>query len=555
MMVASFESVARFVWTRHRQLLLITAAIYLALFLCSQTLTPEQMRPYLPPAFSILRLAPFFLPIVLFISTASVTTLDIGGRPGQFPRIFFTLPVKAHEMVLPFITYSVATAAVLWLLGTLITDRRILMFGVPGTPIEAETIAYWLPCLATGFLAWIQAIIWTPFRLRWLRFAAIFAILLAHLAVAVLYAMTVITQAEVIAIGVLQIPLALFFATRGVARDRSGEAGVAEQASDPAKTHALQTFSSALDAQLWFEGRLHRWKGVFVFSPPVLLFLLFVGADVTGTDTTHPMVFTGIARLIVLMFTWFLLAMATIIGITFASYQKQASWQKKGAFAMPAFFAALPLSTGDFVWAKITTAMTRVLWLSVITLLACGWVVVRAGMLDGSSVALRQVHGDFIAMTVLLIPLAACVLFLLAGTANLMCLSLEGRFWGRTNLIHFSRYLLLAIAAAAVGRYWAQNHVPPPGLGDAIRILAVAKIAGFALIVYHVGTRGLLSWNRLATIGLFWLATVGSMLATAVWLLPADRLSLLTGLASLLLAAPVLGTASSPLALQLNRTR
>ena len=247
MMVASFESVARFVWTRHRQLLLITAAIYLALFLCSQTLTPEQMRPYLPPAFSILRLAPFFLPIVLFISTASVTTLDIGGRPGQFPRIFFTLPVKAREMVLPFITYSVATAAVLWLLGTLITDRRILMFGVPGTPIEAETIAYWLPCLATGFLAWIQAIIWTPFRLRWLRFAAIFAILLAHLAVAVLYAMTVITQAEVIAIGVLQIPLALFFATRGVARDRSGEASVAEQASDPAKTHALQTFSSALE--------------------------------------------------------------------------------------------------------------------------------------------------------------------------------------------------------------------------------------------------------------------------------------------------------------------
>src|SRR5206468_545816 len=125
-----------------------------------------------------------------------------------------------------------------------------------------------------------------------------------------------ITQAQVIAASLLQIPLAYFFATRGVALDRTGEASVTEQASAPEKAHALPAFSNAMDAQKWFEARVHRWKGVSVFAPVIFLFLLFVGADVNGTDEQHPMVFTGIARMVVLMFGWLLLTAAAIIGFT-----------------------------------------------------------------------------------------------------------------------------------------------------------------------------------------------------------------------------------------------
>jgi hypothetical protein len=88
-----------------------------------------------------------------------------------------------------------------------------------------------------------------------------------------------------------------------------------------------------------------------------------------------------------------------------------------------------------------------------------------------------------------------------------------------------------------------------------IVILAIAKIVALALLVYHVGTRGLLSWSRLAIIAAFWLATFGSMLIAVIAFVPEGRLSLPIATAFLVLAAPVLGTASAPLALQLNRIR
>jgi hypothetical protein len=210
------------------------------------------------------------------------------------------------------------------------------------------------------------------------------------------------------------------------------------------------------------------------------------------------------------------------------------------------------------VWAKITTVATRVLWSSVAVLLACAWVAVRANLIDfsaGPLLALRETRGDFTTAMALLMPAVALILFLIAAAANLMSLSLDGHVWSRINIVNGSRYLLMGAAAAAVSRYWTQHHVPPPGLADAIHVLAVMKVAALAVLLYHVHQRGLLGSRRLATVAAFWLATVGSMLATAIWLVPEGRLSLPTALAVLVLATPVLGTASSPLALQLNRTR
>lgn len=564
MIAAAFYSTGRFVWTRNRKLLIVCAALYLALFLCSQTLTLEQMRPYLTPAFAFLRLASWLVPLVLFVGTANAATLDFGGRSGQFPRIFFTLPVRPHQMVLPFIAYGVGTAALLWLLGALISERRILMFGPPGTPISAETFAYWVPCLATSFLVWIQALTWTPFRSSWLRITLFCAALLAHILVGLLHTVSLMTQAEVIAASLLQIPLAFLVATRGVARDRSGvvsntPAGDPIRAAAPAKPHVLRTFSSATDAQLWFEGRVHRRKAVFVFVLPTFLLLLFIGADAIDLNATHPILFKAIASIDVMMFGWLLVAAAVVIGFSFANYRMQSRWQSKTAFEMPAFFAALPMSTGDFAWVKITTAVTQMLLLSVGALLICAWIAVRSGMINPSAgpmiLALRQEHGDFTALIMLLIPVISVVLFLLSATANTMCMTLAGRPWNGINAFNSSRYVLVALATAGASVYWTRHHVPPPGLSNVILLLAIAKIVALALIMFHMGTRGLFSWSRLATIGVFWLATVGSMLTTALWLVPEDRLSLPTVVALLILAAPVLGTAMAPLALQLNRTR
>ena len=552
MIVAPFGSVARFVWTRHRKLLLILAAIYLALFLGSPTLAQEEMQPFLPPILSFLRLASIFLPLILFVGTANLATLDLGGRPGQFPRIFFTLPIKSREMVLPFIVYAIGTAAVLWLLGTLISDRRILMFGPPGTPIGAETIAYWAPFWATSLVCWLQALIWRPFPKRWLKFVALFGIIIAYTTAVFLYAIGVVTQAEVIAASLVQIPLAFLVATRGVALARRGE-GIGQSAVS-SKAQPLRNFSGALDAQTWFEARVHRWHGAFVSVPPLLLLLLFIGADVMGAETQHPAVYTAIARLDILMFVWLAISVAVIAGMSFGSY-RHAQWQMKNPYVMPAFFAALPLSTSDLAWAKLTAATTRVLWLSIVALLACGLIAGRAGMLDEPVLRLWQAHGNFAAFLALLIPAGAVVLLLIAGATEVMGLTLDGRRWSPVNLFHIGRYLIYLIAGVTLGRYWGAHHVPPPGLADAIRIAAIVKLAVLAVIVYQVRRQQLFSWTRLGAIGLLWLATVASTLTTVLWLLPENRLSLPTAIALLVLLIPVLSTAAAPLALQLNRTR
>src|SRR5262249_41065401 len=156
------------------------------------------------------------------------------------------------------------------------------------------------------------------------RFCLLLGMILAYTAALFLYILSVVTQAELIAASLLQIPIAFLVATRGIARDRSGE--VIQQAAAPSKTHALRKFSSAMDAQTCFEARVHRWNGAFVATLPILLFVVFVGAEVIGTGKAHPAVFAAIARLDILMFTWLTIAAAAMVGFSFGSFQ-QARWQ------------------------------------------------------------------------------------------------------------------------------------------------------------------------------------------------------------------------------------
>src|SRR5262249_55782290 len=123
-----------------------------------------------------------------------------------------------------FVAYCVALAAALWLAGGIISDWQILMLGPPGTPIEQETISYWLPFLITSGLVWLQALAWTPVASGWMRICAIFAALLAHVGAFIAYLTGVVTPNELVVASVLQIPIAFLVATRGVARDRRGVA-------------------------------------------------------------------------------------------------------------------------------------------------------------------------------------------------------------------------------------------------------------------------------------------------------------------------------------------
>jgi hypothetical protein len=564
--VAAFDSTARFVWSRNRWILLGCAAAYVAIFIACQIWSPDQIHRSLPQTTIFMRLAPFFVPILVLVGSVNVATAQLGGRESFFPRLFYTLPIKAHEMVMPFITYCVALTAAMWLAGGIISGWRILMLAPPGTPIEAETISYWLPFLITSGLVWFQVLAWTPVAFGWIRICAFFAATLAHFFAVFLCAVGTVTPNQVVIASLLQIPLAFVIATRSVARarwdvshdDARGRSARNDKSAARAERRPLRNFSGALDAQSWFEHRVQRWSGVVISALPLLLLVILVVLNAINGRIGNPELFGIVARIAITVFLWSLIALGAANGYLYASFRSVTRWQYKDVFAMPSFFAALPMPTGDFVWVKLTSVMTRMLWFSGAAVLACGWITLSAGLIDfdsGKMLALRQQHGDFAAATTLVIAVCAFVLFLLSCTANMMSLSLGGRARNWLSALNLTRYLAFAFGAAAVGIYWGRHRAPPPGLAEIVRALAILKLVTLTLLVRHVGRSRLLGWGRLAIMLVFWLATFGALLDSALAFLSEGQISGLTLAACLVLLTPVQGTIAAPLALHLNRVR
>ncbi len=210
---------------------------------------------------------------------------------------------------------------------------------------------------------------------------------------------------------------------------------------------------------------------------------------------------------------------------------------------MPPFFGALPFSTGDFVWAKLASVTTRMLWMSAGALVACAWVAYRAGFIHLTGGPL------------FVVPAIAFVLVLLSGSASLMGLNLVGRASHWLSRVNIVRYAIIGFGGAALGSYWGRHHEPPSGAAEVIRVLAVVKIVTLVLLVRHVGQRGLLGWERLAILLGLWLATFGALLRPRSCSCPKAESRRRHSLPCIVVLAPVQGTIAAPLALHLNRVR
>src|SRR6185503_2927540 len=221
-------------------------------------------------------------------------------------------------------------------------------------------------------------------------------------------------------------------------------------------------------------------SGVFIYALPVVLLMIFVALDFFAVASGRTTDLDTQARIVIIVFLWSLIAIACTAGSMFASFRVRARSQQKSAYEMPQFFAALPLSTGDFVWTKLTALTTRMLGFCVVAVLACAWVALRGGLIDPGNGFMR-----------LATPVIALVLFLLTGTADSMSFTLSGRGWSWLNRVHAARFLLLGLGASAVGSYWGAHKTAPPGLPEIVAVLAVVKIATLVVLVQYVGRRGL----------------------------------------------------------------
>jgi hypothetical protein len=561
-MSAAFKGAALYVLSRHRPLLGAAAVVYLAIFACFDTLWALEGRPLVVPMLTFLSAAPFFLPLLLFVTATSVFSIDIASRESAFPRHFFTLPLGSMRLAVPFIVYAVLLWAMGWALAVGITDGRVLLAGPLHLPREALRSETWFPFLELSLLAWGQALMWRPFRRRGSRVALMAALLVVHFGALVAGIQQTLTPFDIATLCVLGAVVGAGIGMSGVARARRGDPP-ARHGDPPARPAAVwmtapvpislrrRRFRSGLDAQLWYEWRLHGFSRWFFLSTVVALLvltpmLLAPRRDALGEGA---MTATGVGLL------FMALVFVPSFGPLFANFVSN----RYKAFSMPSFFAALPLSSGDFAWAKMRAAARSVALMcaAIGALVALGAALVEGSWPAAFAAALRARYGA-VEGTVLFAAVAGALpLVAIAGTMNTVWFALADR---RTVWQAFNAVLMAIVLGWVPAAQWMQRHPHWPlraaeTLPEIMAALAAVKLVALAVLIHRVGMRRLYPWPRIGLIGSAWLAAIVAACGICVRYVPSAEEHLLTAISALIVLAPVLGIMGAPLALQLNRCR
>ncbi|HEX5420897.1 MAG TPA: hypothetical protein VFY39_12930 [Gammaproteobacteria bacterium] len=567
-MIAAFKGVALYALSRHRLLFGAAIVIYLATFASFDALWALEGKPLVLPMLTFLRFAPFFLPLLLFVTAASPFSIDLASRESAFPRHFFTLPLGSVQLALPFVMYAVLLWAVAWALAIGITDGRALLEGPLQVPREALPSETWFPFLELSLLTWAQALMWTPFRRRGSRVVLGVALGCAHLAGLIAGISRALAPFDIVALCVLGAIVAACVGVRGVVLARRGDpparaaaaimgetsssrtsGGAASQTGEPAPSPVRRlAFRSGIDAHVWYEWRLHGFSRGFFLSTFVAAIVLVPMLLAPRRDalSTGALAATGIAILFIV----------PAFGPFFANFVSN----RYKAFAMPSFFAALPLSSGDFAWAKMRAAARSVaLMCAIVSML----VALGAGLIDGTwpaalAAALRERYGALEGTTLLALAAGALPLFAISGTMNTIWIALADR---RAVSYTFNALLIAIVLGFMYSVPWMQRHaadmplraasVPPEMVGA----LAALKLIALAVLIHRVAVRRLYPWPRIGLIGGVWLGAIAAMFAVCVRYVPGTEEHLLTTIATLVDLAPVLGVMGAPLALQMNRCR
>lgn len=554
MSAAVFRGTALFLWSRSRFGLLCCAVAYATVFIGTQSASIDHSPLFQSMALGLLLFAPLVLPLVIFISSGLNANADLTNPDGLFPRQFFILPATARELVLPFMVYAALFAAAQWSATELLADGRILAF-LGGK--------LWIPPLAISFVAWMQALLWTPVTGRLVRATQLLTLLCAYV-FAFVEAIRAVLSAEATAIlSIAQLPIAYGLAVSGVAKSRRGDPSP-DLASDPlpvrpeaapaaGPSRALRHFANPLAAQFWLEQQVHRRTGktfLIALVPAGLLLLLLFVAVLRGANGSVVQNL-GMATIYLLFAALVLSGLST--GLNFGSFQANVPWDRPpAAYSMPAYLAALPLSSGDFAWAKLCTATARMLWVSAGVLLICAVIARISGSADAwmaQHAAWRAEHGMAATLGLVALTPVAMIMLTLSATGSII--------W--TVLTRHSKTLLPWTFCGICGLCLLIPRLGHEGADTLLRVIiptaAVIKVCGLLTLVYYVGSRRVLSWGRLAVITAFWVATAGTLVAWISWNAPQSPITPLSGLCIGILAAPVLGAVATPLVLGWNRAR
>jgi hypothetical protein len=471
------------------------------------------------------------------------------GRSSCYPRRRFTLPVPAAVLAGPSLLLGTVVVVTAWLLCAGCVLRPC---GIPAS-------VFWPAAAMAAGLAWLQALMWSPFRWPGLRLL-IMSVLVFVLWVGSIVLMALnVSEATLTACLAALVPPAYVAAVVAVARARHGagweepgsiEAGALNDFAEP-----LPAFSSSLWAQLWLEWRLNR-AGIILLT----CFNLFWTVALThmwmlllrqeyAQDAFPELVQTGeqtgVGWLCVQVLVLGPLVMSLAMGVDLGRMTQQS-----GSFTLPRFFAALPLDAASMVRGKVVFAglLMLVSWLFAAAA-GLGWAAWTGHLADMTDRLVAAAGSGPAALALLAVGFVLAVLVSWLWTVRELWAALAG--WIPLMWLPPALSVATCVAVALAAGWWLRSPEVPPVLVWLIGAALLLKAAATGWVIRKTRRRGLLSAGVLAGAVVGWLVVATATAGLVCWL-AGEGAALFAGV---MLLVPLARPLAAPLALAHNRHR
>lgn len=553
-------------WTRHRRGLILVAGYWLAaMIFCLavpagyfKLLNDEDLwHAWLVIIISTLVWAGFYIAIGYLVVVFTF------GREARLEACESGFPARLWSLPLPTRTLTVST--MVWGSVAMILGWATLAL-VAGRPYGFEMPLAWPGLLLAVVLAWLQAILWTPWPLPWVR-----VFLMIPVSSLLVYTPGAVLGLEVPPVVIsgglaLLLPAAYWTAIRGVAHARRGDnvrwAWPAWLGRLWAATRSRRPFTSALQAQRGFEWHFHGLTFPIVVAACAVIELplisFFAGLLDDAERGLVPIVpswllhHVGSLWLVMASLLIGMFFLASGLGIEMGRFARQ-------TYRLPSFLATRPVSEALLIRAKFESAAWSTL---------AGWAVLAFGLLIWLALgghaaevaqqleAMRQQHAPGVVW--------GWLILLVGGGVVLTWLQMVQRMWiglsGSARLIERSGYSFVVFIGVLVLVPWlAQRSDYRPVIvrmlpwlaGAAVVLKSLAAIWSLSTLRRRELIPSRVLWGALV----IWLTLAAGLFAALHALLPPDLFSVPVVVLAIVLLLPLTRLALAPLALAWNRHR
>jgi len=532
-------------WRRHSLGLRLVLGYLCAAGIVAAVLPMERLEPWGIQAVFGVDITLMILLALYLLSVFAMGDGDLAGRESCFPASLFTLPVRTGALAGWPLAYAAAAVSLVWL----------AMAGFILRPWGLPVPLWWPAMLIAAAVACVQALLWLPFGLPWLRVLVASVLLPVGVSCAVNYGVES-RASEGFLVGLFTGlgAVAWVGAYEGVRRARRGDVPnwttLLRPLSWPTQLLPRRSspFGSAIGAQVWFEWR--RTGNSLPIMTALVLPVVLLPLALLGKNDAIPTSVTLVTTLLLPVF------FAGLAGTTVSGNHP---WVKD-YYGVPAFTATLPMATAPMVGAKLKAAALSVLAAWVLVAVVVPPAVVLTGRLEEMAGWWQRALHSQHPVTVIAGMVAALALLLIwtwKRQVDSLFLGLTGRKW----VIHVSLivgmggFTALIMAVAWFGHHpeaheWVLAVLP---WVLALGILARLVMAGLAL-------RLALRWGLLGSRTVAFWVTGELLLAAALfsllaWSVPANLVSWYYLAFGVFWCTPMAHLAATPLALAWNRHR